>query len=302
MATGDVAALDGWGADDLSDALAAYGATRPHKWPGPDGNDARAFFETRFRAASLNVPPGRLTGYYEPAIPGSQKPTDDFGAALYAAPVGLCADRPWATRTEIEEGDLLRGLEIAYVADPVDAFLAQVQGSVRIVLPGGRTLRLGYSGRNGHPYRSIGAELVARTGVPATEMTAQTIRDWCRAHPADVAGLLRTNPSFVFFRRLDLPDETGPIGTAGLPVTAMRSLAVDPAHIPLGTPVWIETLGPDPIRRLCIAQDTGSAIRGPQRGDLFCGTGEAAGRFAGSLDTPVRITPLVPAAAPGNAP
>jgi membrane-bound lytic murein transglycosylase A len=296
VATGDVAGLAGWAGDDLSGALAAYAATRPDSWPDPGDGDARTFFETCFRAAPPDALPGRLTGYYEPVIPGSLKQTEEFDAAVYAAPAGLPTDRPWASRTEIEEGGLLRGLEIAYVADPVEAFFAQVQGSVRIALPDGRTLRLGYAGRNGHSYRSIGAELVARTAVAATAMTPQAIRDWCRDHPGDVASLLRINPSFVFFRRLDLPDDFGPIGTAGVPVTAMRSLAVDPAHIPLGTPVWIETLTPDPIRRLCIAQDTGSAIIGPQRGDLFCGTGDAAGHLAGSLNVPLRITPLEPMA------
>jgi membrane-bound lytic murein transglycosylase A len=296
VATGDVAGLVGWAGDDLSGALAAYVTTRPDNWPDPGDGDARTFFETYFCAAAPNAPPGRLTGYYEPVIPGSLEQTEDFGAAVYAAPAGLPTDRPWASRTEIEEGDLLRGLEIAYVADPVEAFFAQVQGSVCIALPDGRGLRLGYAGRNGHPYHSVGAELVARTAVAATAMTPQVIRDWCRAYPADVAGLLRINPSFVFFRRLDLPDDAGPIGTAGVSVTAMRSLAVDPDHVPLGTPVWIETLTPDPIRRLCIAQDTGSAIKGPQRGDLFCGTGDAAGHLAGSLNAPLRITPLEPIA------
>lgn len=301
MITGDVPGLDGWCADDLSGALAAYAATRPRGWPDPVDADARTFFETNFRAAPPNGPPDRLTGYYEPVIPGSLQQTNDFGAALYAAPVGLPTDRHWYSRAEIEDRELLQGMEIAYVADPVDAFFAQVQGSARIAFPDGRHLRLGYSGRNGHPYRSIGAELAARTAVGPNAVTAQTIRDWCRANPADVAGLLRTNPSFVFFRCLDLPHEAGPIGTAGVSVTAMRSLAVDPAHISLGTPVWIETLTPDPIRRLCIAQDTGSAIIGPQRGDLFCGTGDAAGQLAGSLNAPLRITPLVPIAS-GAAP
>jgi membrane-bound lytic murein transglycosylase A len=300
VASVDVAALDGWAGDDLAGALQAYAATRLRDWPDPEASDARTFFETQFRAVSPTAPPGRLTGYYEPVFPGSLIRMEDFGAPLYAMPPGLPADRRWASRIEIEEQGLLDGHEIVYLSDPVDAFFAQVQGSVRIVLPDGRHLRLGYSGRNGHPYRSVGAELAARIGVGPKAMTAQAIRDWCRDHPAEVTSLLRTNPSFVFFRRLDLPDDAGPIGTAGVPVSPMRSLAVDPDHVPLGTPVWIETIGPDPIRRLCIAQDTGSAIKGLQRGDLFCGTGDAAGQVAGSLNAVLRITPLVPASSAGT--
>ncbi len=289
--------LAGWAGDDHAAAMAAYAASFAKLgpgWPLPQGRDARRFFEDHFDPVRTVAEDGLITGYYEPVLAGSPFRTAAFPAALYAMPPGLPPEGPWLTRAEIENGGHLANYALVWVADSVEAFMAQVQGSVRVRLPDGRVLRLGYAGRNGHPYRSIGAELVARGAIPVEQISAQVIRDWCKAHPDQVQDLLQTNPSFVFFRILDLPPGTGPVGALGIPVTSLRSIAVDPAHIPLGAPVWLETDGGLGVRRLMVAQDTGSAIRGPQRADVFCGTGDAAGRMAGDLKVAGRLTTLMP--------
>ena len=204
---------------------------------------------------------------------------------------------PWLTRREILTGEAMRGrgLEIAWVDDPVELFFLQIQGSGRIRLPGGRMLRVGYGGANGHPYRSIGAELVRRGIYSAHQVSAQVIRSWVRRNPVAGAELLMHNPSYVFFREVRLAtDSTGPLGAMNRPVTALRSIAVDPAFTPLGAPVWLEKDGQGKMRRLMIAQDTGSAIKGAQRADIFFGTGDAAGQAAGRLRDPGRMLVLLP--------
>jgi membrane-bound lytic murein transglycosylase A len=287
-------ALLGWGADDHAAALRAYALTAdilPSDWPRPaPGVDGRYFFEAHFHVPTV----GRdalLTGYYEPELPGSPVRTDRFTHALYGPPSDLEPGRTWHDRQAIEEGNLLAGYELAWVEGALEAFLAQVQGSVRVRLPGGQGLRLGFAGKNGHPYTSIGKELIRRGALDEANASVAAIRDWARDHPDQVPGVLRMNRSFVFFRPLDLPDDTGPLGTLQRPVTALRSLAVDPDHIPLGAPVWVEWEGQ---ARLMIAQDTGSAIRGAGRGDIFFGTGTDAGERAGALKTGGRLSLLVP--------
>lgn len=182
----------------------------------------------------------------------------------------------------------LAGYAIAWLRDEVDRFMLQVQGSGRLRLQGGGTMRVGYAGTNGHPYRSIGGMLVSN-GWLSPELTAARLVRWLRADPDRGRWAMECNRSYVMFRVLDLPETSGPPGTL-CPVTPMRSIAVDPDHIALGTLVWLEGAG---MARLCVAQDTGSAIRGAGRADLFCGTGAAAGRMAGRLDHPCRLTPLV---------
>jgi len=287
-------ALPGWGADDHAAALRAYALTAdllPSDWPRPaPGVDGRYFFEAHFHVPTV----GRdalLTGYYEPELPGSPVRTDRFTHALYGPPSDLEPGRTWHDRQAIEEGNLLAGYELAWVEGALEAFLAQVQGSVRVRLPGGQGLRLGFAGKNGHPYTSIGKELIRRGALDEANASVAAIRDWARDHPDQVPGVLRMNRSFVFFRPLDLPEDTGPLGTLQRPVTALRSLAVDPDHIPLGAPVWVEWEGQ---ARLMIAQDTGSAIRGAGRGDIFFGTGTDAGERAGALKTGGRLSLLVP--------
>ena len=188
-----------------------------------------------------------------------------------------------------------RGLEIVWVDDPVEKFFLQIQGSGRVTLPDGRKIRVGYGGANGHEYRSVGAELVRRGIYQAHQVSAQVIKNWVRRNPVAGQELLWHNPSYVFFRRIDsVPAHMGPLGAMNRSVTAGRTVAVDPAYVPLGAPVWIEKEGAGPMRRLMIAQDTGSAIKGAQRADIFVGTGDEAGRTAGRLRDPGRMVVLLP--------
>jgi membrane-bound lytic murein transglycosylase A len=290
--------LPGWPDDDHAAALSAWqrGAARDQPAGGRAGPSARAFFETHFRPVEVtDGTAGLLTGYYEPELPGALKPDDRFRVPLHAPPPDLAPDRPWHSRAEIEEGALLsgRGLELLWIESEVDRFFLQVQGSGRIRLPDGRLLRIGFAARNGHPYRSIGRILVDDGVFAPGKATAAAIRDWIAADPAAGRALMRRNPSYVFFRVVaDLPEELGPVGTAGVPLTPWRSLAVDPAFIPLGTPVWVVRGGDRAGSWLAIAQDTGAAIRGAQRADVFVGTGGAAGALAGAIADPVRLVML----------
>lgn len=286
--------LVGWDQDDHAAALAAF--VRTADLLGMEGapcagTEPKAAFERLFEPVEL-VPPGQahFTGYYEPELAAALQPSERFAHPLYAPPARWTAGKPWASRSEIRRGNLLRGREIAWVESAIEAFLAQVQGSVRLLLGDGRTLRLGFAGKNGHPYRSIGAELARRNVAPGEAMTPEVIRRWCAEHPAEVDNLLDHNPSFVFFRKLDLPETSGPLGATGHPVTPGRSLAVDPEIVPLGSPVWIDCAGFG--ARLMVAQDIGSAIRGAGRGDIFLGSGPEAGRLAGAIDTHGRMVML----------
>lgn len=268
--------LPGWQDDDLGAALEAFrpNSSRTH-------GDARRFFETRYRPG---VPlDGHFTGYFEPELHGSLHACPDFPVPLHRMQDG----QPYPERAGIDA--FLAGQEIVWLRDEVDRFFLQVQGSGRVRLAQGGTMRVGYAGTNGHPYRSIGKLLVER-GVFADDMTADALGDWLRFDPARGRAMMNENPSYVMFRKIALPEDSGPMGTL-CAVAPGRSLAVDPAHLPLGTPVWIEVEG---FARLCIAQDTGSAIKGPGRADLFFGTGEAAGLAAGRLNHRGRFVPLVP--------
>ncbi|KFI28854.1 murein transglycosylase A [Paenirhodobacter enshiensis] len=276
--------IPGWETEDHAAAWAAFSVSahliglsdiaRVHPTP-------REAFELLFDPYEV-VPAGKAfyTGYYEPEIAGSPVRTERFRAALYAVPPGLKPPAKWFTRAEIAARHLLDGHEIAWVETPLDAFFAQVQGSVRLKMTDGSSLRLGFAAKNGHPYRSIGAELIRR-GVAKDGMSPERIRDWAGAHPDELQGLLNHNPSFVFFRALDLPALSGPVGAAGLPVMAGRTLAVDPAVVSFGSPVWVDCAAFG--RRLTFALDTGTAIRGAGRGDLFFGSGPEAGAAAGAV-------------------
>ncbi|NNK16067.1 MAG: murein transglycosylase, partial [Sulfitobacter sp.] len=164
-----------------------------------------------------------------------------------------------------------------------------------IRLPDGSRIRVGYRGSNGHPYRSIGVELVRQRVYQPHQVSAEVIKNWVRRNPASGRELLFHNPSYVFFREVSqVPSDEGPLGAMNRSVTAMRSIAVDPAYVKLGAPVWIEKDGKKPLRRLMIAQDTGSAIKGAQRADVFFGTGDRAGQDAGKLRDPGRMVVLLP--------
>lgn len=257
----------------------------------------RAFFELFFRPVLIEEvgKDALFTGYFEPELDGSLTPTARYRFPVYAKPRE--AKGQWLTREQIETGETMkgRGLEIAWVDDPVELFFLQIQGSGRIRLPSGAHLRVGYGGNNGHKYRSIGQELIRRGIYKSHQVSAQVIQNWVRRNPIDGMALLRHNPSYVFFRKVTrVSPEKGPLGAMNRSITALRSVAVDPKYTPLGAPVWVEKDGEGPMRRLMIAQDTGSAIKGAQRADIFFGTGDTAGKAAGRLRDPGRMYVLMP--------
>jgi membrane-bound lytic murein transglycosylase A len=302
--------LNGWADDDHRAALSVFLDTcrqlNDPDW-GPvcrlapeamvSQQAARSFFELLFRPVLIGDPPALFTGYYEPELEGSPVRTPQFAYPIYVRPPELKDGVQWLSREEIERTGALRGrgLEIAWLNDPVEVFFLQIQGSGRIRMPGGQILRIGYAGRNGYPYRSVGVELMRRGLYDRHQVSASVIKAWVRRNPTSGQELLQHNPSYVFFRRLpDLPPEKGPIGAMGRSITTMRSLAVDPAFTQLGAPVWLEKEAPNPLRRLMIAQDTGGAIKGAQRADIFFGTGEQAGRDAGEVKDGGRMIVLLP--------
>ncbi|WP_372887081.1 murein transglycosylase A [Shimia sp.] len=299
--------LDGWEDDDHAEALKTFlntcGDLRAPDWralcAAAEGfSNPRKFFELFFRPVLIEDGAEPLfTAYYEPELDGARLPDARFRFPLYRMPPEARRKAQWLTRREIETNGALqgRGLEIAWVDDPVELFFLQIQGSGRIRLADGSFLRVGYGGSNGHPYRSIGVELVRRGIYSAHQVSAQVIKNWVRRNPEQGAELLRHNDSYVFFRRISkVPADQGPLGAMNRSITRMRSIAVDPKYTPLGAPVWLEKDGKEPMRRLMIAQDTGSAIKGAQRADIFFGTGDAAGRAAGRLKDPGRMVVLLP--------
>ncbi|WP_300034093.1 MltA domain-containing protein [uncultured Roseobacter sp.] len=301
------AELDGWADDDHAAAFDVFRSTcadmKDPDWQAvcafaTSEPDPRQFFELLFRPVLITDGADPLfTGYFEPELRGARQQSGAYRYPVYAMPPEARAVDQWYSRRELlETGKLAgRGLEIAWVDDPVELFFLQIQGSGRISLPDGGKLRVGYGGANGHPYRSIGAELVRRGTFQPHQVSATVIRNWVRDNPVAGKELLFHNPSYVFFREVSkVPAHKGPLGAMNRSVTPMRSIAVDPAFVPLGAPVWVEKDGADPLRRLMIAQDTGSAIKGAQRADVFFGTGDAAGRAAGQLKDPGRMVVLLP--------
>jgi peptidoglycan lytic transglycosylase A len=286
-----------------------------------NANGVRTFFETHFIpyrvAAADGRDVGRITGYFEPLLKGSRERAPQFAVPLYAPPDDLLTvdlsdvypelkDKrvrgrvdgkkvvPYWTRSDIEHGVTgLSGKALVYVADPVEAFYFEIQGSGRIELPDGSVIRLGYADQNGHPYRSIARVLIDRGDLPLERASLAGISAWAKAHPEATRALLDENPSYVFFREVPLPEKgspdaqiDGPIGTLGVPLLAQRTIAVDPRSIPLGAPVFLATTMPlskVPLTRLVMAQDTGGAIRGVVRADYFWGFGPQAGREAGRM-------------------
>lgn len=298
--------LTGWEDDDHAAALSVFRGTcadmEGDDWQAlcaiaETAPDARTFFELFFRPVLIGGDsPALFTGYYEPELNGSLRRTSRFRYPLYRTPPEANGG-VWHSRREIEEDRLLegRGLEIVWVDDPVELFFLQIQGSGRVTLGDGSVIRVGYGGRNGHPYRSIGQELVRRGVFQPHQVSAQVIRNWVRRHPAEGQELLFHNPSYVFFRRVDISDPAlGPLGAMNRSITPLRTIAVDPEFTPLGAPVWIEKAGAGPMRRLMIAQDTGGAIRGAQRADIFFGFGDIAGEAAGEIRDPGRMMVLLP--------
>ncbi len=294
---------------------------------------AKAFFERWFEPREIAPAAGQgfLTGYYEPETDGALEPAPGFTAPLLArpddlatipqgetrpgVPEGFAAARvradggfePYADRSAILEGGLGGGARpILWLRDDVEVFFMQVQGSGRVRLPDGRTVRIAYAGRNGHPYTSIGRAVVREGLMSVEDASLDKLKAWLRAHPAEGRRIMRLNASYVFFRLAEeLSDAAGPIGGAGLPLTPWRSIAVDRTIWAYGLPVWLEADlpasdlaagGAEPFRRLTIAEDTGSAILGPARADLYHGSGAAAGSRAGVLRHPMRFVVLWPKA------
>ncbi len=292
----------------------------------PDRDTARRFFEQRFTPRIVESG-GFLTGYFEPEIVGSRMPGARFSAPLLARPADLVTVRagepapelppgvtsarrsgdrlvPYPDRAAIEDGGLGElAVPIVHV-DPVDAFVVHVQGSARVRLVEGGALRLAYAARNGRPYTSIGRVLTGERGVEPGAMTMDKVVVILREDPADARRIMRLNESYIFFRLADeLDPAEGPLGAASVQLTAGRSIAVDRDLWPYGLPFWIETSLPEPAggtvphARLFVAQDTGSAIVGAARADLFMGTGGEAGLRAGLVRQPARFVVLLPKAA-----
>lgn len=296
-------------------------AAAAHLTAGDDGA-ARAYFVrwfTPWLVTGNGDPNGLFTGYYEPLLEGSRLRIGKYQTPLLRRPADLVmvqlglfrpewrGDRiagrvvagnlvPYPTRAEIERGALdANQLALYWVSDPVDAFFLEVQGSGKVRLPDGRTVSLGYDGQNGRPYVSIGKVLVERGQLTKEQVSLDSIKRWIRAHPAEGRALLDDNPSYVFFREME--GET-PIGAEGAVLTPGRSLAVDRAYLPLGAPMFVDAHDDNgDVRRLVVAQDTGGAIRGPVRGDLFWGFGAEAERRAGPMKAHGRYYLFLPKAA-----
>jgi membrane-bound lytic murein transglycosylase A len=247
---------------------------------------------------------GLLTGYYEPLFDASRTPSPSFGVPLYRAPADLKNRRPWYTRKEMdtlpEARTALRGRELLWLADPVDALMLQIQGSgrLRVTEPDGsvRLVRLAYAGTNGHPYQSVGRWLLDRGEIQDASWPG--IKAWLARNPQRTQELLWSNPRTVFFQEealAPLDAAFGPRGAQGVALTPGRSIAVDRESIPYGTPVWLDSSGPLlSLQRLVLAQDTGTAITGAVRADYFAGWGAEAGELAGRLKQPLRLWVLWP--------
>ena len=303
---------------------------------GPVTADAaRRFFEYHFRPARIDAD-GFVTGYYEPELAASPVRTGKFTVPLYRRPLDLIdvddANRPagwdrqirFAQQTEagiepyfdraaIEGGALAgKGLELAWLADPVDAYFVHIQGSARLRMAGGGLMRIAFDGKSGHAYASIGRLAVTRGYLSAAAADKAGLEAWLRQNPADGRNLMQQNRSYIFFKQTpQITSEQGPMGAAGVPLTGGRSLAVDRTLMTFHTPVWVDAAGvPDPdapaaavathFRRLMIAQDTGSAIIGLARGDLFFGSGDEAGMRAGRVRQAATMTLLLPLAGSGS--
>jgi len=286
--------------------------------------NSRDFFESYFQPYQVRNADGSadglITGYYGPELLGSRVPTKEYKYPLYRQPDDMLiidldslypelsqyrlrgrivGNRvvPYFDRSEIDNGENpLAGQELFWVKDPVELFFLQIQGSGRIRLPNGELVMVNYANQNGHPYRSIGKLLLERNEMARDQMSMQNIRNWVAENPEAGQELLAENPSYVFFRELPAEFQSPP-GALGVPLTALRSLAVDPRTIPLGAPVFLSTTFPGtdfPLKQLMVAQDTGGAIKGEVRADFFWGMGNDAGKIAGKMKQDGRLWVLLP--------
>ncbi|MBX9591715.1 MAG: MltA domain-containing protein [Hyphomonadaceae bacterium] len=302
---------------------------------------ARAFFEKNFTPSAVvhNGKPGLLTGYYEPVLKGSRTPQGPYRTPIYKRPPDLVTvipethrgavkagtlthvrktekgNEPYFTRAQIDQGALKgKGLELLYFADTVDVFFMQIQGSGRVQLTDGTSIRVHYDGKNGHPYSSIGRYLIDKAMLAADKVSLDALAIWLKADLERAKAVMWHNASYVFFRELKGDEAGAPLGALNVPLTPGRSLALDPSHHPLGLPVYVSAPTMKhvhktaPFNRLMVGQDVGSAIKGPERGDIYFGSGEAAGKLAGVTKHAGRFFVLVPKdaaarteAAPDNA-
>lgn len=328
--------LPGWDGDTLAGLHRAIERQcalprPPQPWPTlcpalPPADALKEWLGANFVAwplARADGAPGLLTGYYEPVLEGSRSREHDGQAPLYRPPLDLVrgpdgsrmrapastgaapstaaaaspgALQPYPARAEIEAGRLLEGRELVWLDDPVEAFFLQVQGSGRVRLRDGSTMRVGFADHNGQPYYPIGRELVARGALAPEAVDADAIKAWLRAHAGEAGEVMRRNRRYVFFRELP-GGEDGPPGSLGVALTPMRSVATDPAQVPPGALLFIDSTHPDdgaPLQRAVLSQDRGAAITGAARADLFWGSGDAAGRLAGRTKQPLRMWLLWP--------
>ncbi len=317
------AELPGWGTDRALEVWTALRRSCEHAQPGweracvdadrrapADDASARAWLMLNmavYRVESLaGSPDGMITGYFEPFIDARRQPSTAYPVPLHMAPPDLTTRVPYWTRQQLDTLPAarasLRGHEIAYVADVMDALVLQIQGSgrLRITETDGRvqTVRLAFAAHNGQAYASVGRWLIERGEMRADNASWPTIREWARRNPKRINEMLWSNPRVVFFREEPLPDaEIGPRGAQGVPLTPGRSIAVDPRSIPYGTMVWLDTTEPlssAPLQRLVMAQDTGTAITGAVRADYFWGWAGDAEAQSGRMKQPLRMWALWP--------
>lgn len=301
---------------------AASTLSKPNKQPSKQ--EVQAYFMQFFNVYSTNnvddTNTGLITGYYEPLLKGSRNKSSQYPYPLYKQPTDLITVElgetypelknkrlrgklkgnklvPYPTRAEIETTPSpLAGNELVWINDLVDGFFLQVQGSGLVQFESGDNMHVGYADQNGQTYNSIGRVLIERGELSKDQAGMQGIKDWARNNPQKLRDLLNANPSYVFFRELPagLP---GPLGALGVPLTAERSVAIDPRHVPLGAPIFLSTTLPNsnkPLKKLMLAQDTGGAIKGGVRADYFWGAGESAGKQAGSMKQQGKIWVLLP--------
>ncbi len=292
----------------------------------PTADEINSFFENHFTPIIVNDPvleQGLFTGYFEPVVEGSLSPTDYYNIPVFKRPddlvtftqdqekqTGLRYGRlvngkpaPYYTRQEIEQGHLNgKGLELVWLKNRADAFFMQVQGSGRVNLPNGDVMRLAYAGKTGLPYTAIGGVLIADGELEKSTLSMQTIRQWMDENPQKSQSLMWKNKSFVFFRQLpEIDPGLGPVGAQHVNLTPHVSLAIDRRYWAFGTPIWLDTKiemsqseSPKQWRSLLVAQDTGSAIRGYARGDVFWGSGDQAALIAGQMKAAGKMTVLLP--------
>ena len=315
--------LPGWEADRTAELWPALlrGCERPaagwaevcaeaRRGAPADDAAARAWLQARlqpYRVESLEgVAAGLTTGYFEPLIEASRTPRGRFRVPLFGPPADLASRKPYWTRQQLDTLPAaqasVRGREVAWVADPLDALILQIQGSgrLRLAQPDGSAsvVRVAFAGHNDQPYKSVGRWLIDQGELRPDQASWPGIKAWARLNPQRVDEMLWANPRMVFFREEPLPDPSvGPRGAQGVPLTPGRSVAIDPTSVPYGSALWLDTTEPlsaTPLRRVVMAQDTGSAITGAVRVDYFWGWGEAAEQQAGRMKQPLRMWVLAP--------